>query len=418
MKLVKAEIIAIGDELLYGQIVDTNSHWISQELDLIGVKVVRKTTIGDNRTDILAAFAEAEKRADVILITGGLGPTQDDLTKPLMAEYFGCGIIEFPRAVEAVTAFFKQRGREITPLNILQGHLPSCCTYVPNEVGTAPGMWFEKNNRYWMSMPGVPHEMKKLMKDFVLPKLPTVFSLPVIYHKVIKTVGIGESWLADLIRDWENALPEHIRLAYLPSLGQVKLRLTAFGTVRKKLEQEVAAQIALVLPQITSYVYGYDEETLESAIGKLLKNSGKTLALAESCTGGYISHLVTSIPGSSAYFNGSVVPYHNQFKENLVGVKSETLSAQGAVSEETVLEMAQGVKKLFGADFGLSSSGIAGPDGGTEEKPVGTVWIACAGEGFVEAKKLQLSQDRLLNIQITGVAVLNLLRICLIQNNK
>lgn len=418
MKLIKAEIIAIGDELLYGQIVDTNSHWISQQLDLVGVKVVRKTTVGDSRADILAAFAEAEKRADLILITGGLGPTQDDLTKPLLAEYFGCGIVEVPEAVAAVTAFFKQRGREITPLNILQGHLPACCTYVPNEVGTAPGMWFEKNGTYWMSMPGVPHEMKKLMTDFVLPKLPSIFELSVIYHKVIKTVGIGESWLADLIRDWENALPEHIRLAYLPSLGQVRLRLTAFGTDRKKLESEVAEQIALVLPEIASYVYGYDEESLESAIGNLLKNSQKTLALAESCTGGYISHLVTSIPGSSAYFNGSVVPYHNRYKQSILGVSVETLESQGAVSEETVREMAQGVRQRFGSDFGLASSGIAGPDGGTAEKPVGTVWIACAGEGFCDAKKLQLGQDRLVNIQIAAVAVLNLLRVCIIRNNK
>lgn len=418
MQLIKAEIIAIGDELLYGQIMDTNSHWISQELDLVGVKVVRKTTVGDNRTDILTAFAEAEKRADLILITGGLGPTQDDLTKPLLAEYFGCGVVEFPEAVAAVTAFFQKRGREITPLNVLQGHLPSCCTYVPNEVGTAPGMWFEQNGAYWMSMPGVPHEMKKLMKDFVLPKLPEIFELPVIYHRVVKTVGIGESWLADLIRDWENALPEHIKLAYLPSLGQVRLRLTAFGNDKAKLASEVAEQIALVMPRIASYVYGYDEESLESAIGNLLKKSGKTLALAESCSGGYISHLVTSIAGSSAYFNGSVVPYHNQFKENILGVKAETLASHGAVSEETVREMSSGVRSLFGSDFGLASSGIAGPDGGTEEKPVGTVWIACAGEGFVETKKLQLSQDRLLNIQLTGVAVLNLLRICLNQDNK
>ncbi|GAB3224564.1 competence/damage-inducible protein A [Algoriphagus aestuariicola] len=418
MQLIKAEIIAIGDELLYGQIMDTNSHWISQELDLIGVKVVRKTTVGDRRDDILAAFAEAEKRADLILITGGLGPTQDDLTKPLLAEYFGCGIIEFPDAVAAVTDFFLKRGREITPLNVLQGHLPSCCTYVPNEVGTAPGMWFEKNGGYWMSMPGVPHEMKKLMKDFVLPKLPEIFELPVIYHKVVKTVGIGESWLADLIRDWENALPEHIKLAYLPSLGQVRLRLTAFGTDQTKLTAEVADQIDLVLPRIRNYVYGYDGETLESATGNLLKKSGKTLALAESCSGGYVSHLVTSIPGSSAYFNGSVVPYHNQFKQYILGVSAQTLESKGAVSEETVREMAQGVRKIFGSDIGLSSSGIAGPDGGTAEKPVGTVWIACAGEGFVETRKLQLGQDRLLNIQITAVAVLNLLRICLIQNNK
>ncbi|WP_296699598.1 competence/damage-inducible protein A [Algoriphagus sp.] len=412
MKTVKAEIIAIGDELLYGQIIDTNSHWISQELDLIGVRVVRRTTVGDNREDILEAFSKAEGRADIVLITGGLGPTQDDLTKPLMAEYFSCPIIEFPEAVEAVTSFFKRRGREITPLNILQGHLPSCCTYVPNEVGTAPGMWFERNNTYWMSMPGVPHEMKKLIKDFVLPKLFELFDLPVIVHQVIKTVGIGESWLSDLIRDWENALPQHIKLAYLPSLGHVKLRLTAFGENKTSLEQEIQEQINLVFPQIKEYIYGYNEETLESAIGKLLKKSNKTLALAESCTGGYVSHLITSVAGSSAYFQGAVVPYHNQFKHSILGVNDETLKEFGAVSEQTVKEMSAGVRKLFNSDFGLASSGIAGPDGGTESKPVGTVWIACAGNGFIETKKLQLTQDRMLNIQLTAVAVLNLFRIC------
>ncbi len=418
MHLVKAEIIAIGDELLYGQIMDTNSHWISQELDLIGVKVVRKTTVGDNRTDILTAFAEAEKRADLILITGGLGPTQDDLTKPLLAEYFGCEIREVPEAVAAIGEFFRKRGRELTPLNIQQGHLPTCCTYIPNEIGTAPGMWFEQNGAYWMSMPGVPYEMKKLMKDFVIPKLPQLFDLPVIYHRVIKTVGIGESWLADLIKDWENALPEHIRLAYLPSPGHVKLRLTAFGNDKTNLAQQVSSQIDLVMPLISKYVYGYDEETLESAIGKLLKSEGKTLALAESCTGGYVSHLITSIAGSSGYFLGSVIPYHNEFKQQILGVQAETLTNHGAVSEETVKEMSIGVRKVFGSDFGISSSGIAGPDGGSAEKPVGTVWISCSGKEVLEARKLQLTQDRMLNIQLTAVAILNLLRICINQNNK
>jgi nicotinamide-nucleotide amidase len=418
MQAVNAEIIAIGDELLYGQIVDTNSHWISQELDAVGVRVVRKTTVGDNRADILTAFEEASKRADLILITGGLGPTQDDLTKPLLAEYFGCEIVEVPEAVAAVSAYFTRRGREMTLLNTLQGHLPTCCTYVPNEVGTAPGMWFEQKGCYWMSMPGVPHEMKKLVKDFVLPKLSQVFELPVIYHKLIKTAGIGESWLADLIKDWENALPAHIRLAYLPSLGHVKLRLTAFGTNKEQLQQEVAAQIEVLLPQIEKYVYGYDEETLETALGKLLKNAGKTIALAESCSGGYVSHLITTVPGSSAYFQGAVVPYHNAFKERILGVKSETLSSHGAVSEATVAEMAEGVRQLFNADYGLASSGIAGPDGGTTDKPVGTVWIGCAGPEGVETRKLQLTQDRMLNIQLTGVAVLNLFRTCFLPMHK
>jgi len=413
MKVIRAEIIAIGDELLYGQIVDTNSLWISQELDQRGVKVVRRTTIGDDRKDILAAFASAEARADLILITGGLGPTQDDLTKPLLAEYFQCPIIENHEAIQAVTDFFVKRGREITPLNLLQGHLPSCCTYVPNEVGTAPGMWFERNGTYWMSMPGVPHEMKKLMNDFVLPKLNELFTLPIIRHRMIKTVGIGESWLADLIRDWENALPKSIRLAYLPSLGHVKLRLTGFGDDAEAIDQAIQNQINMILPRIEQYVYGYDDETLESAIGKLLVAHGKTVSLAESCSGGYISHLITSVSGSSSYFQGAVVPYHNQFKQYLLKVKEVTLNKFGAVSEETVKEMADGARKLFSSDFGLASSGIAGPGGGSEEKPVGTVWIACASEKGILTKKLQLSQDRMLNIQWTGVAVLNMLRICI-----
>ena len=317
--------------------------------------------------------------------------------------------------MEAVTEFFKKRGRKITPLNILQGHLPACCTYVPNKVGTAPGMWFEKNGTYWMSMPGVPHEMKKLMRGFVLPKLPTLFPLPIIVHRMVKTVGIGESWLADLIREWENALPKNIRLAYLPSLGHVKLRLTGFGQDKIQIERDIQKQIDMVLPSIEKYVYGYDDETLETAIGKLLTTNQKTVALAESCSGGYISHLITSISGSSSYFQGAIIPYHNQFKNEILQVTNETLTSFGAVSEETVKEMSTGVRKLFNSDFGLASSGIAGPNGGTDEKPVGTVWISCAGEGFVETKKLQLTQDRMLNIQLTGVAVLNLLRNCILE---
>ncbi|GGZ26341.1 CinA-like protein [Echinicola pacifica] len=410
MKAVNAEIIAIGDELLYGQIMDTNSHWISQQLDQIGVRVVRKTTVGDNERDILEAFMKAEVRADIILITGGLGPTKDDLTKPLMAKYFQCEIVPNEQAIKDVETFFAKRGRELTPLNKLQGHLPSKCTYVPNERGTAPGMWFEENGAKWMSMPGVPHEMKYLMEAFVLPKIKEQFSLPVIYHKVIRTVGIGESWLADLIATWEDQLPEHIKLAYLPSLGQVKLRLTAFGEDHQQLSDEVQMEVKKVCPLIKNYIYGYDQDTLEEAVGRLLKSEGKTVSLAESCTGGYIAHLLTSIPGSSSYFNGAIVPYHNQFKESLVDVSSQTLRQYGAVSEETVAEMANGARKRFQSDYGVASSGIAGPAGGSKDKPVGTVWIAIASADGLVTRKLQLAYDRQLNIEHTATAVLNLLR--------
>lgn len=364
MKQITAEIIAIGDELLYGQIMDTNSHWISKELDQIGVRVVRKTTVGDNEPDILHAFRHAQNRANIILITGGLGPTKDDLTKPLLAKYFECSIEPFPEAIADVKAFFEKRGRELTPLNKLQGHLPTKCQYVKNDRGTAPGMWFEENGCVWMSMPGVPHEMQFLMENFVLPKIKTLFSLPVIYHKVIKTAGIGESWLADMIAEWEDQLPSHIKLAYLPSLGEVKLRLTAFGDDINQLQEEVNQYIQQVKPLIKNYIYGYDQETIAEAIGRILTLNKKTISIAESCTGGYVSHLVTAIPGSSNYFNGAITPYHNQFKTALLGVKESTLMAHGAVSEETVMEMASMVRKKFDADYGLATSGIAGPGGG------------------------------------------------------
>ncbi len=411
---IKAEILAIGDELLYGQIIDTNSHWISQQLDQIGVRVVRKTTVGDNRADMLAAFSDAEKRADIILITGGLGPTNDDLTKPVLAEHFGCEIELVPEALEAVRTFFEKRGRELTELNRLQGHLPVKCVYVENPVGTAPGMWFEEHGCVWMSMPGVPHEMKKLMTDFVIPKLKSNFPLPNIYHKVIRTVGIGESWIADLIKDWETNLPSHIRLAYLPSLGHVKLRLTAFGENIDVLREEVEQQIEKVMPMIEKYVYGYNHETLEETIGILLRQKHQKVALAESCSGGYISHLITRIPGASDYYQGTMIPYHNHLKNELLGVDLETIGQHGAVSEPTAIQMAENIRKMFGVDFGLSNSGIAGPGGGWAEKPVGTVWIACAGKDITRTKKLQLTQDRTLNIQLTAVAALNLLRLCIL----
>ncbi|MFD2033553.1 competence/damage-inducible protein A [Belliella marina] len=415
---VKAEILAIGDELLYGQINDTNSHWISQELDKIGVRVIHRSTVGDNSESMLAAFEAAEKRADIVLMTGGLGPTNDDLTKPLLAKYFDCEIELVPEALEAVKTFFEKRGRELTELNRLQAHLPTKCTYVPNVVGTAPGMWFEENNTLWMSMPGVPHEMKKLMKDFVIPKIKEKFELPVIYHKVIKTVGIGESWLADLIKDWEKNLPQNIKLAYLPSLGQVKLRLTAFGNDYDELQANVETQIDLVKPLIEKYIYGYNLESLEESIGRLLKQKNKKVALAESCTGGYISHLITSIPGSSKYFQGALVPYHNEFKNSLLNVDKTVLKNHGAVSEQTITLMAENIREQFNADYGLASSGIAGPEGGWAEKPVGTVWIACAMDGRTISKKLQLTQDRMLNIQLTAVATLNLLRLSILEETE
>ena len=410
MKTVLAAILTIGDEILYGQITDTNSQWMSAELDELGIRVIRKTTVGDTEKDILEAFSEAEKRADIVLITGGLGPTNDDLTMPMLAKYFDSKIVMNQDVLNHVQYFFERRGRVFTELNRNQALVPEIAEVLHNELGTAPGTWYERNGKIFVSMPGVPHEMKNLMKSLVIPKLSAFFQTPVIYHKLIKTVGIGESYLADKIKPWEDSLPKHISLAYLPSVGHVKLRLTAVGDDKEILKQEVQSLIDDLMPMAAKYIYGYDGMTLEKAVGEMLLAKGKTIALAESCSGGYVQHKITSVAGSSAYFQGGVVPYHNDHKINVLGVNPDTLVQFGAVSEECVKEMAEGVRKLFKSDIGAASSGIAGPDGGTEDKPVGTVWIAYADGEQTVAKKLQLTQNRALNIDLTGISVLNLVR--------
>lgn len=417
MKKILAELLTIGDEILYGQIVDTNSQWMSVELDKIGIKVIRKTTVGDQEDEILTAFAEAEKRADVVLITGGLGPTNDDLTKPCLAKYFNCGMVLNEEALAEVTEFFKSRGRELTEVNRLQAMLPTACEKITNQIGTAPGMWFPKGNKVFMSMPGVPHEMKMMMTDFVLPRLKATFKTPIIYHKVVRTIGVGESILAEKIADWENALPEHIGLAYLPSLGEVKLRITGFGDSHETLEQEINGLTKTLEGRIGQFIFGYGDEPIESVIGKKLLDQKLTLSIAESCTGGYLSHLITSIPGSSGYFLGSIVPYDYQIKMRQLGVKPETLEKYGAVSEPTIIEMANIVRAKFNTDIGVATSGIAGPGGATPDKPVGTVWIAYSDKHQTVTKKLQLSKDRMINIRTASIAVLNLIRQSLPKSN-
>jgi len=415
VKNINAELLTIGDEILYGQIVDTNSQWMSVELDKIGIKVIRKTTVGDVEQDMLTAFAEAESRADIILITGGLGPTSDDLTKPMLAKYFNCGLQINEEALTEVTDFFTSRGRELTEINRQQAALPTACEKITNAMGTAPGMWFNKGNKVFMSMPGVPHEMKKMMTEQVLPRLKQKYLLPIIHHKVIRTIGLGESFLAEKIADWEKALPTHLKLAYLPSLGEVKLRLTGFGNSLPQLQSETDEQVVKLKELVGQFIYGYGEEPIEVAIGKLLKEKKLNLSIAESCTGGYLSHLITSVPGSSDYFLGSIIPYDYQIKMRQLGVKPETLEKYGAVSEPTIIEMANIVRAKFNTDIGVATSGIAGPGGATPDKPVGTVWIAYSDKNHTVTKKLQLSKDRLINIRLSSIAVLNLIRQCLPQ---
>jgi nicotinamide-nucleotide amidase len=415
MKNILAEIITIGDEILYGQIVDTNSQWMSAELDKACIKIVRKTTIGDTEEEILQTLKEAELRADIILITGGLGPTNDDLTKPCLVKYFDTKLVMNDEALTNLTSIFNKLGKPVSEVNRQQAALPEACEMIPNNMGTAAGMWFNKDNKTFVSMPGVPHEMKRMMTDYIIPKLQVKYETPVIYHKVVKTVGIGESDLAELIVDWEENLPENIKLAYLPSLAQAKLRLTAFGSEYKQVVREVDKQIVGLKKIINKYIFGFDKDKLEEVIGKMLLDSNQNIAVAESCTGGYISHLITSVPGSSGYFRGGITPYQNDVKINLLEVHSETIFEHGAVSEETVKEMAENVRKLYHTDYGLATSGIAGPGGATPEKPVGTIWIAVANGEKTTTRKLQLWKDRELNIKTTAISLLNMTRLRLLE---
>jgi nicotinamide-nucleotide amidase len=410
---VTAELLTIGDEILYGQIVDTNAQWMGSVLSDAGIRVIRKTTVGDIEQDILKAFSEAEARADIILITGGLGPTNDDLTKPCLVKYFDCPLKINGEALVEVTEFFRSRGRELTEVNRQQAALPSCCEKITNTLGTAPGMWFSRNNKVFVSMPGVPHEMKRMMTDLVIPKLKATFDTPIIHHKIIRTIGMGESFLAEKISHWEQSLPSHIKLAYLPSLGEVKLRLTAIGESLDALEVETDELATQLDPIIGQTIYGFGSGPLEMVLGKILLERNLTIAVAESCTGGYLSHLITSVPGSSAYFMGSLIPYSYEIKMGELGVKPETLEKYGAVSEETIVEMATLVRDKFNTDIGVATSGIAGPGGATPEKPVGTVWIAYADKHRTVTKKLQLSTDRAINIRMASVMALNLVRLSL-----
>ncbi|HEV7349601.1 competence/damage-inducible protein A [Telluribacter sp.] len=407
---IRAEIITIGDEILFGQISDTNTQWIGAELTSIGIRPIRKTSVGDNAEDILSALQEASQRADLVLITGGLGPTKDDITKQTLCRFFSTELVINEQALELITGFFAKRGRAMTELNRQQAALPTNCTYLENRWGTAPAMWFEQEGTVFISMPGVPFEMKSLMENVILPRLRTYYNPPVILHRIIHTVGIGESFLAEHIEAWEDSLPDHIRLAYLPHLGQVRLRLTATGSNRDTLTNELAYEVERVMPLINKYVFGFDNDTLEEVVGRELVAQGATLGTAESCTGGYVAHRLTSIAGSSRYFLGSVVSYDNAVKTRTLGVPEEVLQQQGAVSEQTVKEMAERVRVLLGTTYSISTSGIAGPDGGSEEKPVGTVWIACATPTQTVTRLLKLGGNRLHNIQLTATYALNLLR--------
>lgn len=408
--MIKAEILNIGDELLYGQVTNTNAQWMSTELDKIGIRVIRHSVVSDTEEAILEGLHEARNRADVVLITGGLGPTKDDITKKTLCKFFDTKLLRHPEALRVVTEFFESRGREMLEINKQQADLPENAIYIPNLKGTAPGMWFEQNGKIFVSMPGVPHEMQFLMQSYVLENLQKFFKTPFIAHKMIRTVGIGESYLAKEIEEWENSLPPHIKLAYLPSFGMVRLRLTGSGTDKEQILKDIQTETQKLLPLIDKYVYGFDSDDLAIAVGKLLVSKGKTIALAESCTGGFLAHSFTQHAGSSEYLKGSLVAYSNDIKTNILGVKAETIEKFGAVSEQTVLEMAHNIRTMFGADIGVATSGIAGPGGATANKPVGTIWVAYSDEKETKAKLYQLGNDRMVNIQVTTNLLLDWIR--------
>lgn len=407
---IKAEILTIGDEILFGQITDTNTQWIGAELTGIGIRPLRKTSVGDDADGILAALDEGLSRADVLIITGGLGPTKDDITKHTLCRFFNTQLEINEEALALVTEFFNKRGRELTEINRQQAALPKTCTYIQNDWGTAPGMWFEQEGKVVVSLPGVPYEMKNLMTYRILPLLKAHFATSIIKHKIIRTIGIGESFLAETIATWEDSLPAHIRLAYLPHFGQVKLRLTATGTDEAQLTSELDYELNRVLPLIEKFVYGFDGDELETVIGARLLAENATLSTAESCTGGLVAHRLTSVPGSSRYYTGSVIAYDNGVKISTLGVPEPLLLEHGAVSEQVVVAMAEGARKLLKTTYAIATSGIAGPDGGTDSKPVGTIWIACATPEQTVTRLLTLSSQRAVNMELTTTYALDLLR--------
>jgi len=410
MQQTFASIITIGDELLIGQVIDTNSAFIAQQLNSIGISIKHRLAVGDAWDDIWQALDEESKHASIILITGGLGPTSDDITKPLLCEYFGGKLVIDEGALQNVKAIFKRLDRPMIERNLKQAEVPDVCTVIPNQRGTAPGMWFEKNGVIYISMPGVPHEMKGMIENYVLVHLQKDRQLPSIIHKTLLTAGVGESFLADLIQTWEEALPQHIKLAYLPNYGMVRLRLSATGAEKGTLEEEVSAEFDKLQLLVKDYLVTDEDEPMEKVVAKLLLARNETMATAESCTGGYIAHLITQMAGSSAYYNGSVVSYSYDAKEDLLGVSHNLLVEKGAVSEEVVKQMVTGALARLKTTYAVAVSGIMGPGGDTEGKPVGTVWVAVGNHENVMTQRFHFRFDRRRNIELTATNALNLLR--------
>lgn len=409
--MIYASIITIGDELLIGQTIDTNSAAMAQMLNKIGVWVRRRVAVGDVWKEIWDALDTESKQADIILITGGLGPTADDITKPLLCEYFGGKMVMDPTA-EANVRYLTEKvfRRPLLERNLKQAEVPDTCTVIQNHRGSAPGMWFEKEGKIFISMPGVPHEMMGIMEDYVIPKLPEHFKLPSIIHRTVLTSGAGESFIAERLVEFEKLLPANIKLAYLPNYGMVRLRLTATGDDAAALSKEIDTAFEELKGYVKDIMVIDEDMEMQGVIAKMLLERNQTMCTAESCTGGYIAHLITSQAGSSAYYYGTIVCYDYTVKENVLHVSNKTLNTVGAVSEETVRQMAKNALLAMKTDYVISVSGIMGPGGGTSEKPVGTAWIAVGNKDRIEAKKFWFRFDRKKNIELTAVNALNELR--------
>ncbi|MDP4207988.1 MAG: competence/damage-inducible protein A [Bacteroidota bacterium] len=408
---INAEIITIGDEILIGQIIDSNSAWIAQQLNLLGINVYQITSISDNNKHIINALDLASSRADLILVTGGLGPTRDDLTKSTITNYFNAKLKKDETVLNHIRQLLEPKKVTVNELNIGQADVPDNCQVLHNAYGTAPGMWFEKNEKIYVFMPGVPFEMRGIVKEELLPRLKQYFKSPAIVHKTLMLQGIAESMLAKHIEPWELQLPSNIKLAYLPSPGIIRLRLTARGDSQKALAGLIDVEINKLKPLIEDWFFSEQDEQLEMVISKLLKNNNKTISTAESCTGGKLASLITSISGASEYFRGSVVAYANDIKIKILGVPAEIIATNGAVSQTVVEIMAQQARELFNTDYAIATSGIAGPEGGTPEKPVGTVWIAVSSHNQTITKMYSFGDNnRERNIQRTSSSALNELR--------
>lgn len=413
---MQALILTIGDEILLGQTIDTNSAWIGQQLNAIGIQVTRRITVGDTLESISSALQEGWSSYDLVIMTGGLGPTKDDITKTAIASFFHVEMVFSEDTYARILRIFDRLGRPATEAHRAQCFMPVNAQLLPNTMGTAPGMWIEQDHKILISLPGVPYEMKSIMNEAALPRLRQQTGLIAIFHHTLLTAGLGESEIAARLSSIEEGLPDHLKLAYLPALGQVRLRLSAYGGEAPVREAEISAVAGQIKAVLGPAIYAEGDIPLEAFLGQMLLTRGLTLATAESCTGGAIARAITSVAGASRYYLGTMVAYHNELKTKHLGVPPEVLASEGAVSRPVVEQMVRGILTTFQADVAISASGVAGPGGGTPDKPVGMIWIAVGNQNDIRTRRLKLGKNRSTNIEATAILAMNELRLWLLDH--